>query len=163
MMPTQLSTPPMNPSWNAPMRSNAGPCPPRFEHAGADRVGDGDEGDQSGADVLVAERQTSSLTIPDSPGPRPGEAVGLLFRVDRRHDRVEVAGAELHGVAELVGHHDGDDRRAEPLGEVVDDAELAVVVGHEVAIRAVERPVVADLLVARRGEPTAGDRSVRSG
>ena len=131
----------------------------RLEDAGADRVGDGDEGDQAGADVVVTERQPGNLALPDAAGPGPGEAVGLLLGIDRRHVAIEVAGAELHGVAEFVGQDDGDDRRAEPLGEFEDDPELAVVVRHVVAVWAVERSEVADLLIARVArEAAAGDR-----
>ncbi len=51
------------------------------------------------------------------------------------------------------------------LGEVVEDAVLAVVVDHEVAVGAVEGAVVADLLVGRRAgrTRTRGSASVRSG
>ena len=141
------------------MRSNAAPCPPGSRTLVP-------IGSATATRAIRPVRMSSSpnvrpgsLALPDPSRPGPGEAVGLLLGVDRRHVAIEVAGAELHGVAELVGQHDGDDRRAEPLGELVDDPELAVVVRHEVAVGAVERPVVADLLVARVArEAAAGDR-----
>ena len=62
---------------------------------------------------------------------------------------LEIAGAGLDGVAELVGQDDAEDRRPELLGQPVEHALLAVVVDHEVALLAVEGRVLTDLLVRR--------------
>ena len=150
----------MKPSWNAPTRSKPVPCElSSIVPTELDGIADLDHGDQPAADVVVGELDDVALAACDVRRPRAGEAVGLLLFEDRRLP--ELVGPELHGMAELVRQHDGDRR----LTELVDELrqQVGVVVGHEVAVDAVERVA---LHVARRGVcgvPQPGIGSVRSG
>ena len=157
----------MNPVWKAPMRSNAEPWPPS-SYTLVPR------GSRTVTNAIIAVRTSSSVndTVGASPRqhvrrPRPGEAVGLLLGVHGGLVAVEVAGAALDGVAELVGEHDGDHRRPVGVGELGEHPLGAVVVGHEVALVAVEGAVVGHLLVGggRLGSATRRDlaRALRVG
>ena len=117
-------------------------------------------GDQPAADVVVGEVDHVALAAGDVRRPGAGEAVGLLLLEDRR--LVELAGAGLDGVAELVGQHDADGGLAELVDEL--GQQLGVVVDDEVAVAAVER-VALDVGVRRlrRCRSRGSARSLRIG
>ena len=102
---------------------------------------------------LSVNLMTSLSPRDDVRRPRPGEAVGLLFFEDGR--LLELVGAELHGMPELVGQHDRDSG----LPELIDELrqQVGVVVDHEVAVDAVEG-VVLDVEVRGLGRAAARDR-----
>ena len=108
-------------------------------------------GDEAVADVGVAERHDARLAPAHPRRPGAGEAVGLLLGVDRRQAAVELAGPRLDRMAELVGEHDPDRARPVLPGELGEQPVVAVVVDDEVALAAVERHELLDVLVGGAG------------
>ena len=129
----------------------------RLELVDAHRVADLGHGDEPGADIAVAVGERGRLTTGGPTRPGAGEAVGLLFGEDRRERTVEVAGAELDGVAELVGQHRADGSCAVVPCELRQESVVAVVVHEEVADAAVEGDVLTHFLVRRGRGPATGD------
>ena len=108
-------------------------------------VADVDHRDEPGAYVGVVEADHVARARGDMRGPRPGEAVGLLLL--QHAGLLPLAGACLDGVPELVCEHDGHGLLAEQVDEI--GQALGVVVGHEVAVDAVERGALEHVLVGR--------------
>ena len=109
---------------------------------------------QAGLDVAVAELQIRRLAAGDVCRPRSREAVGLLLLVDHRLGR-QHADPGLDRVTEFVREHDADGTVAEGLRQGGDQIE--VVVGHVVAVAAVERVALGDVLLVGTPAAAVGD------
>ena len=123
------------------------------------RIGPGHVADRQHAgdglvevDVVLVE--ALGLAVGHPLRPRTGEAVGLQLEVDRA---VGDADPVLHGVAVLVGDHDGHGEGAELFVEP--RHELALVPGDDVVVGAVEG-VVGDLFVGDLVRPARGHLGV---
>ncbi len=134
-----------------------GTVPADVELVDADGVADLGHGDQAGANVAIAELERGGLTAGSSSSPGAGKAVGLLLGDDSGKIAVEAAETELDGVGVLVGDHGADRGGSVGPGEFDEEAVVAIVVHHEVALTAVEGNVLGNVVVGGARRPAAGN------